>query len=145
VEFLTAEGILLKPDASITRFRMASPLIDGFIRTRVIPLLFPNTPAAIPPTRGHPLCLDVLETLIQSIKFFDKDRICLAPFISYKSSGVRLRSLSRNFVPRESVYDTGQAQIYLHCTSEGRNAADHPGSFSNQRSELRPITHREDR
>ena len=74
VDFLTAQGVLLKPDAVRPHYRMASPLIDGLIRTRVIPVQFPNAPT-IPPIQSDGKVLRVLDTLIESIKFFDKDLI----------------------------------------------------------------------
>jgi hypothetical protein len=46
---LTAGGILIKQTALGTSFRMASPLIDGFIRTRLFPFISPNAPAVPPP------------------------------------------------------------------------------------------------
>src|SRR5258708_8213459 len=39
-DFLTSEGVLLKPDPAKANYRMASALVDGFLRTRLIPLTF---------------------------------------------------------------------------------------------------------
>jgi hypothetical protein len=50
--------------------------------------------------------LNVLETLKESLKCFDKDTIRLAAFRSYKVSPVKVGGASRTHVPRESVYDT---------------------------------------
>ena len=105
-DFLTAEGVLLRPDRVATQYCMASPLIDGLIRTRVIPIQFPNAPSTAPPTQSDPNTLSVLHTLIESLKFFDKDLISKAYFFSYKSSTVRVGGRVHASVPRESVYDT---------------------------------------
>jgi hypothetical protein len=102
-DFLTAEGVLLRPGAAL-HYRMASPLIDGLIRAQVIPFQFPNAPSAVPPCGSNQAGLLVLDTLIESLKFFDKDLIRLASFLSYKSSTVRVRGLSHIPVPRESAY-----------------------------------------
>jgi hypothetical protein len=47
--FLTSEGVLLRPSISATTYRMASPLIDGLLRTLVIPEKFVDAPTAPPP------------------------------------------------------------------------------------------------
>jgi hypothetical protein len=46
-ESMVSEGVLLKPGKA-DRYRMASPLIDGLIRTRVIPTQFSDAPVTIP-------------------------------------------------------------------------------------------------
>ncbi|KAF8812558.1 hypothetical protein BYT27DRAFT_7087461, partial [Phlegmacium glaucopus] len=103
VDFLTSEGVLLKPSAS-NKYRMASPLIDGLIRTRLIPLLFPLAPRSAPLCHDDGKSLHILNTLIKSLEFFDKDLICLARFRSYKTPMGKP-------VPRESIYDTELMRI----------------------------------
>ena len=107
---LTSEGVLLKPDPFLARYRMASPLVDGLIRNQVIPNIFPDAPSSPPPRQntGH---VDVLGLLTESLKFFDKALILNASFCSYKKSKVKI-STSHGFdVPRESVYDTELIRI----------------------------------
>jgi hypothetical protein len=48
-DFLTTEGVLLRPDLAQTRYCMASPLIDGLIKSRVIPAQFRSAPSIAPP------------------------------------------------------------------------------------------------
>jgi len=110
-DFLTAEGVLLRPDVTATQYHMASPLIDGLIRTRVIPIQFPNAPSTAHPAQSDPNTLSVLHTLIESLKFFDKDLISKAYVLSYKSSTVRVGGRFGASVPRESVYDTELMRI----------------------------------
>jgi hypothetical protein len=110
-DFLTAEGVLLRPDVKRPRYHMASPLVDGLIRTRVIPAQFPNAPTTTPPFRSNGTTLRVLDALIESLKVFDKDLIRLACSRSYKSSLVKVGGLSDVSVPRESVYDTELMRI----------------------------------
>ena len=108
-DFLTAEGVLLKPDVMRPDYRMASPLIDGLIRTRVIPFVYPNAPT-IPPIGIDTDALRVLDTLIESIKS-RKDVIRSAFDRSYKTSNVPVGGRSRRRVPRESVYDTELTRV----------------------------------
>jgi hypothetical protein len=96
-DFLTAEGILLRSIRGDLSYRMASPLLDGYIRTTILPLKNKENNEAV---------LDVLETLKESLRFFDKANIQLAVHRAYKISTVRVGGRSRSSVPRESVYDT---------------------------------------
>jgi len=84
---------------------MASPLLDGYqyIRTSILPSKFSRTPSITPPFDNNTRSLNVLETLKESLKYFDKDSIRLAAFRSYKVSPVKVGGASRT---RESVYDT---------------------------------------
>jgi hypothetical protein len=109
--FLTAQGVLLSPDLLRTRYRMASPFIDGVIRTRVIPIQFPSAPSTVPPTSGDKVVLRTLDTLVEAVKFFDKDLIRRAPFNSHKTSNVPVAGLPNATVPRESVYETELMRI----------------------------------
>jgi hypothetical protein len=103
--FLTTEGVLLRPTRERV-YRMASPLLDGYIRTSILPSTFSRTPSIAPPFDNNTGSLNVLETLKESLKYFDKDIIRLAAFRSYKVSPVKVGGASRTHVPRESVYDT---------------------------------------
>jgi hypothetical protein len=44
--FLTSQGVLLKPDSTEARYQVASPLLDGFIRRRIIPSVFSSSPTS---------------------------------------------------------------------------------------------------
>jgi hypothetical protein len=110
-DFLTAEGVLLRPDAARPVYCVASSLMDGLVRACVIPAQFPNGPESKPPHRNNETTLCVLETLIESLKFFDKDLICMAPERSYKYSKVKIGGKINVAVPRESVYDTELMRI----------------------------------
>ena len=110
-DFLTSEGALLKPDPVQHYYYMASPLLDGFIRTMVIPRVFPDSPSSIPPLEDDGNGLHVLGILIESLKFFDKALIRLAASRSYKKSKVKIPDVPDDHVPRESVYDTELMRI----------------------------------
>jgi hypothetical protein len=112
-DFLTAEGVLLRPSAALC-YRMASPLIDGLIRQQVIPIQFPDAPWIVPPCRSQSTDLCVMQTLIQSLKFFDKDLIYLASTRLYKKANVPVGRVSSATVPRESVYDTELMRVFTN-------------------------------
>jgi len=105
-DFLTTEGVLLRPDSSKPIYHMASPLLDGYIRTSILPTKFSRTPSIVPPTqtRNNEATLDVLGVLRESVKYLDKNTIRRA--VSYKTAPVKVGGLSHVRVPRESVYDT---------------------------------------
>jgi hypothetical protein len=109
-KFLTVEGVLLKPETTEPYFRMTSSLLDGLIRVLVIHAKFPNAPSVAPP-RVNEAALDVLGVLIESLKFFDKDLICLAASRSHKESSVKVSGSPDGHVPRESVYNTELTRI----------------------------------
>lgn len=114
-DFLTSEGVLLRPDVQQLKYHVASPLIDGLIRTRVIPSLFRNAPAVpIPYIRTN--VPDILFILTESLKCFDKDLIQSAYFHSYKYSMVPVNGHRKTAVPRESVYDTELMRILIFAT-----------------------------
>jgi hypothetical protein len=110
-DFLTSEGALWKPDSVRPYYCMASPLLDGFIRTTLIPSQFPDSPSSVPPLEDGGRGPHVLGILIESLKFFDKDLICLAVSRSYKTSKVKIPGVPDSRVPRESVYDTELMRI----------------------------------
>ena len=109
--FLTSEGVLLKPDPARPHYHMASPLVDGLIRNKLIPRLFPDSPSSTPPLQDEGEGLHVLNTLIESLKFFDKTLIRLAAQNSYKKLKIKIPSVFNGQVPRESVYDTELLRI----------------------------------
>jgi len=76
-DFLTAEGVLLRPDDGKRIYHMASPLLDGYIRTSILPAKFSRTPSIAPPTqtKNNEVTLDILEVLKESLKSLDKDTI----------------------------------------------------------------------
>jgi hypothetical protein len=83
--FLTTEGVLSTPYLSNDIYRMSSSLIDGLVRTLVIPRWFPDAPSIPLPYQNSGDSLHVLNVLIESLKFFDKQFIQLAPRRSFKS------------------------------------------------------------
>jgi len=105
-DFLTTEGVLLRPDIYTPCYQMASALIDELVRQFVIPQKFPNTPSLHLPARPGDGGLVVLEVLTESLKFFDKSLLRLAAIHSYKPSKVKIDGYCAVQVPRESVYDT---------------------------------------
>jgi len=110
-DFLTAQGVLFRPNVSERKFHMASALIDGLIRTNRIPSKFPNAPSTALPFCEDMRSLHLLNVLIESLKFFDKELIRLASSRSYKSAKVTINGSSAVQVPRESVYDTELMRI----------------------------------
>lgn len=110
--FLTSEGVLLKPVPGEACYRTASALVDGLIRNKLIPLKFPNAPLSALPLQNNESAIHVLNILIESLKFFDKNLICQAFSRSYKTSKVKIRGLPYGHVPRESVYDTELMRIF---------------------------------
>ncbi|KAM6503837.1 hypothetical protein JOM56_000780 [Amanita muscaria] len=110
-DFLTSEGVLLKSEPAKARYRMASPLVDGLIRNRLIPLIFRNAPSSALPLQNDGITIHVLDTLIESLKFFDKTLIRDAFSRSYKTPKVTIRGTPSGHVPRESVYDTELMRI----------------------------------
>jgi hypothetical protein len=113
-DFLTSQGVLLKPDVSQRKYNMASALVNGLIRTRFIPSKFPNAPSTLPPFYrdvGPPCVLDVL---IESLKFFNKDLIRFASYRSYEPADVTVDCASISeacWIPREGVYVTELMRI----------------------------------
>ena len=107
-DFLTTEGVLLRPDGTKPIYHMASPLLDGYIRTSILPAKFSRTPSIVPPTqiKNNEATLDVLGVLKESVKYLDRDTIRLAVSRSYKTALVKVGGLSRAPVPRQSVFDT---------------------------------------
>ncbi|KAI9328404.1 hypothetical protein BDR26DRAFT_874030 [Obelidium mucronatum] len=106
-DFLTAEGVLLSCNAENT-YRMASPLIDSYIR-RAIRRQYPLCPSGFVPKQGSSKRVDVLQLLREALKFFDPDLIRLAHERSYKLGIVGNHRNTQ--VPRESVYDTELMRI----------------------------------
>jgi hypothetical protein len=115
-DFLTAEGALVY--VSDTHYRMASPLIDGLIRTKVIPVRFPTAPSTNPPFRKSGESLDILKAVVASLEVFDKELIRLAPSRSHKSSKVIIGGSRGVLVPRESVYDSELMRILSNWLKE---------------------------
>jgi hypothetical protein len=110
-DFLTAEGVLLKPEIDGNRYCMASALVDSFIRQNVISERYSNAPRTPLPRHYKRGPLDILGTLKEALKFFDKDLIRLAADYSYKQSKVHVGGHRNTSVPRESVYDTELMRI----------------------------------
>jgi len=49
--FLTTEGVLLRPDETKAIYHMASPLLDRYIRSSILPAKYSRTPSIVPPTK----------------------------------------------------------------------------------------------
>ncbi|KAF9349356.1 hypothetical protein BGX34_001840, partial [Mortierella sp. NVP85] len=113
VDFLTAEGVLLRIDEG--KYSMASPLIDTFIRQYVIPKRFPNEPLTPIPLQHHNdhVSMDVVEALKMAVKGFNGGLFRLNH--SYKSSGnAKVDGGRYKNVPRESVYDNELLRIFTN-------------------------------
>jgi hypothetical protein len=110
-DILTSEGVLLKSDPAIECYRIASPLVDGLIRNKLIPDIFPNAPSSPLPLQHTGDVIDVLGILIKSLNFFDKALILFASSCSYKTPKVKIHGSDGGHVPRESVYDTELMRI----------------------------------
>ena len=108
---LTSKGVLLRPDPVQHYYRMASPLLDGLIRNRLILHIFPDSPSSVPPLEDGGKGLHVLGILIKSLKFFNKALIHLTASHSYKTSKVKISSVPDGGVPQESVHDTELMRI----------------------------------
>jgi hypothetical protein len=62
-DFLTTEGVLLRPVASEPKYNITSPLTDALVRLQVIPFHFPNMPPSpVRETRG-----DILVILTEAL------------------------------------------------------------------------------
>ena len=90
--FLTSEGVLLKPVPGEACYQMASALMDGLIRNKIIPSVFPNAPLSALPLQNNG-AIHVLDILIESLKFFDKNLICQASSCSYKTLKIKIHGL----------------------------------------------------
>jgi len=90
---------------------MTSPLVDGLIRNKLIPVRFPNAPSSPLPLQRTGNVVNVLGILIESLKFFDKALILSASSCSYKKPKVKIYGSHGGYVPRESVYDTELMRI----------------------------------
>ena len=110
-DFLTSEGVLLKPYSDRLCYRMSSPLVDGLIRTKLLRVLYPLTPPG-PPLLRVDRSLDVVETLKKAVALFDGRHMADSRHMSFKSSGsLAVDSMKKCYVPRESVYDTELMRI----------------------------------
>ena len=110
-DFLTSEGALLRSNTVLPYYSMASPLLDGLIRNRLIPKIFLASPSSVLPLEDGENGVHVLGILIESLKFFDKALIRLAYSSSYKTSKAKISGVGDGHVPRESVYDTELMRI----------------------------------
>lgn len=64
---LTAESVLLRPDALSQTYRMTLVLVDGLLRRRVIAYKFRSAPPTEPPFDNSRQSLDVLSAVYQTI------------------------------------------------------------------------------
>lgn len=110
-DFLTAGGVLLKPEADVAVYHIASPFIDLLICLHVIPEKYPNSPSTPVPKLFENGPMDTLEVLKESLKFFDKNLLRCASEVSYKISEVVVGGRRNISVPRQSVYDTELMRI----------------------------------
>ncbi|KAG0165203.1 hypothetical protein DFQ28_001499 [Apophysomyces sp. BC1034] len=106
-EYLAALGVL-QPEAD--GFKIASPLMDSFLRQMVIPQAYPTAPDFAPPMKPSGL-LDILEVVKSALLLFDKGIIARACALSYKVAFVPVNNQRNQRVPRESVYDSEMIRI----------------------------------
>jgi hypothetical protein len=61
-DFLTSEGVLIRPNIYAGEYRVASPLIDGLVKRFVIPKKYPGAPSDTPPlsTGGRLIVIEIL-------------------------------------------------------------------------------------
>jgi len=91
-DFLTTEGVLLKLNRKQRLYHMSSPLLDGYIRTSILPARFSRTPLKPPEFEfqknskrySHTQCLVGSYGITRILK----DTIPLAASRSYKTSRV---------------------------------------------------------
>ncbi|KAF9957871.1 hypothetical protein BGZ65_001811 [Modicella reniformis] len=112
-EYLAALGVLYPVPAQAKTFKIASPLMDSFIRQMVIPHAFPNAPNTPPPRRPNGT-LDILEIIRSSLRLFDKDFVNDAVSSSFKTAPVCVNNSRNMNVPKESVYDSEMTRICMN-------------------------------
>ncbi|KAF7730082.1 hypothetical protein EC973_003028 [Apophysomyces ossiformis] len=106
-DYLAALGVL-QPEAN--GFKIASPLMDSFIRQIVIPEAYPTAPSISLPAKPDD-SLDILGIFKSTLSFFDKELIAEAHKLSYKVATVPVNNGRNQRVPRESVYDSEMIRI----------------------------------
>ncbi|KAG0338112.1 hypothetical protein BG004_007354 [Podila humilis] len=101
-EYLAALGVLYPDPADTKTFKIASPLMDSYIRQMC--------PEYSPPKKPN-RTLDILEIIRSSLRLFDKEFVDDATYSSFKTAHVPVNGRRENEVPRESVYDSEITRI----------------------------------
>lgn len=113
VEFLTAEGVLMRDEMKKDNFRMSSIFVDELIRRQVIPELYKSAPTCAVPKKFDG-SLDIISILKMAVQHFDKEIIHRAFDRSFKTAHVYVKGQKSILVPRESVYDTELNRILVN-------------------------------
>lgn len=114
-KFLVALGVLKA--ATDGHFTIASPVMDSFVRQKVIPVAFPHAPTIQIPRRPDGL-LDILRTIKAVLPFFDRSFITNVSRWSYKvARHVVVQGSLETLVPRESVYEGELLRILANWLS----------------------------
>jgi hypothetical protein len=92
---------VLRVGVQAGHFVMSSPLLGSIIQQRVIPKFFPACPSESPPKllNGR---IDILKALEMAVRTFDKGTFTSG--YSFKTATVTVGKISKQHVPRESVY-----------------------------------------
>ncbi|PKY53971.1 hypothetical protein RhiirA4_472487 [Rhizophagus irregularis] len=113
VEFLTAEGVLMRDEMKKDNFRMSSIFVDELIRRQVISELYKSSPTCAVPKKFDG-SLDIISILKMAVQLFDKEIIHRAFDQSFKTAHVYVKGQKSVLVPRESVYDTELNRILVN-------------------------------
>ena len=120
-DFLTDEGVLIRSEIDVNCYHMASAFVDLLILQHVICRKFPNAPRISVPKYYEGGPIDVLGTLKECLKFFDKDLIQQATIRSYKIAKVKVDKHCGSQVPWESVYNTELIRVLRNWLSKLEN------------------------
>ncbi|RUS18183.1 hypothetical protein BC937DRAFT_89064 [Endogone sp. FLAS-F59071] len=113
--FLVGEGILLPAEGAGNEmaFKMSSPYMDSLIRRRILPSLDKFAPKKAPIKRTNET-YDVLQLVLDAVKYFNKDILCNAFIHAYKTPRYgKVEGRTFQNVPRESVYDSELYRVLI--------------------------------
>jgi hypothetical protein len=105
--------VLTRDEKTKNRYKMSSVFIDGLIRRRIIPLIYPSL-LTIPVPQTDEGSLKTLDTLREAIRYFDKTIIINSFKRSFKTALVTVNGRRNMRVPRESVYNTELNRILVN-------------------------------
>ncbi len=107
--FLTAEGVLHRLDRLRSEYQMSSAFVDGFLRTKLIPVKFPAPhPPASPVANNDVIVVDILRTALQ---FFNRNLLQTVCCSSSKIVDVPVCGHRGERVLDQGVYETELARI----------------------------------
>ncbi|SJL12197.1 uncharacterized protein ARMOST_15619 [Armillaria ostoyae] len=108
-DFLTAEGVLHRLDRLRSEYQMSSAFVDGFLRTKLIPVKFPAPhPLASPVVNNDVIVVDILRT---ALRFFNRNLLQAACSKSCKIVDVPVCSHRGERVLDQGVYETELARV----------------------------------